>query len=71
MDVCRTAVRLGAKETYVVYRRSEDEMPADKMEVAEAKEEGVKFLFLNAPAEIIGEDGKVKALKVEVMELGE
>ena len=71
MDVCRTAVRLGAKETYVVYRRSEDEMPADKMEVAEAKEEGVKFLFLTAPAEIIGEDGKVKALKVEVMELGE
>ena len=71
MDVCHTAVRLGAKETYVVYRRSEDEMPADKMEVAEAKEEGVKFLFLNAPAEIIGEDGKVKALKVEVMELGE
>ena len=71
MDVCRTAVRLGAKETYVVYRRSENEMPADKMEVAEAKEEGVKFLFLNAPAEIIGEDGKVKALKVEVMELGE
>ena len=71
MDVCRTAVRLGAKETYVVYRRSEDEMPADKMEVAEAKEEGIKFLFLNAPAEIIGVDGKVKALKVEVMELGE
>ena len=71
MDVCRTAVRLGAKETYVVYRRSEDEMSADKMEGAEAKEEGVKFLFLNAPAEIIGEDGKVKALKVEVMELGE
>ena len=71
MDVCRTAVRLGAKETYVVCRRSEDEMPADKMEVAEAKEEGIKFLFLNAPAEIIGEDGKVKALKVEVMELGE
>ncbi len=71
MDVCRTAVRLGAKETYVVYRRSEDEMPADKMEVAEAKEEGVKFLFLNSPAEIIGESGKVKALKVEVMELGE
>ena len=71
MDVCRTAVRLGAKETYVVYRRSEDEMPADKMEVAEAKEEGVKFLFLNSPAEIIGEGGRVKALKVEVMELGE
>ena len=70
MDVCRTAVRLGA-ETYVIYRRSEAEMPADKEEVAEAKEEGVKFCFLNAPVEIVGEDGKVKALKVEIMELGE
>ena len=70
MDVCRTAVRLGA-ETYVIYRRSEDEMPADKEEVAEAKAEGVKFCFLNAPVEILGEDGKVKALKVELMELGE
>ncbi len=70
MDVCRTAVRLGA-ETYVIYRRSEDEMPADKEEVKEAREEGVKFCFLNAPVEILGEDGKVKALKVELMELGE
>ncbi len=70
MDVSRTAVRLGA-ETYVIYRRSEEEMPADKEEVAEAREEGVKFCFLNAPVEILGEDGKVKALKVELMELGE
>ena len=70
MDVCRTAVRLGA-ETYVVYRRGEDEMPADKEEVAEAKAEGVKFCFLNAPVEILGEDGRVKGLKVELMELGE
>ena len=70
MDVCRTAVRLGA-ETYVIYRRSETEMPADKEEVAEAKEEGVKICFLNAPVEIVGEDGKVKGLKVELMELGE
>ena len=70
MDVCRTAVRCGA-ETYVVYRRTEAEMPADPEEIAEAKEEGVKFCFLNAPAEILGEDGKVKALKVEIMELGE
>ena len=69
MDVCRTAVRLGA-ETVVIYRRGEDEMPADKEEVAEAKAEGVKFCFLNAPVEILGEDGKVKALKVELMELG-
>ncbi len=69
MDVCRTAVRLGA-ETYVIYRRGEDEMPADKEEIAEAKAEGVKFCLLNAPVEILGEDGKVKALKVERMELG-
>ena len=70
MDVCRTAVRLGA-ETYVVYRRGEDEMPADKEEVAEAREEGVKFCFLNAPVEVLGTDGKVCGLKVELMELGE
>ena len=70
MDVCRTAVRLGA-ETYVVYRRSEDEMPADKEEVTEARAEGVKFCFLNGPAEILGENGKVTGLKVELMELGE
>ena len=71
MDVCRTAVRLGAENTYIVYRRSEAEMPADREEAAEAMAEGVKFRFLNAPAEILGEDGKVKALKVEIMELGE
>ena len=70
MDLCRTAVRLGA-ETYVIYRRSEEEMPADKEEIAEAKEEGVKFCFLNAPVEILGKDGKVCGLKVELMELGE
>ena len=46
-------------------------MPADKEEIAEAKAEGVKFCFLNAPAEILGADGKVTALKVELMELGE
>ena len=71
MDVCRTAVRLGAEEVYVVYRRSEAEMPADKAEVAEAVEEGVKFRFLNAPVEIVGADGKVTGLRVELMELGE
>ena len=70
MDVCRTAVRLGA-ETTVIYRRSEEEMPADKEEIAEAKEEGVKFCFLNAPVEILGTDGKVTGIKVEIMELGE
>ena len=71
MDVCRTAIRLGAKDTYIIYRRSQAEMPADAEEVAEAMEEGVQFRFLSAPAEILGENGKVKALKVEIMELGE
>ena len=72
MDVVRTAVRLGAEEAYIVYRRSEDEMPADKEEVAEAIAEGVKFCYLNAPVEITGTAaGKVNGLKVEIMELGE
>ncbi len=71
MDVCRTAVRLGAENTYIIYRRSEAELPADPEEVKEAIEEGVKFRYLNAPVEIIGKDGKVSALKVEIMELGE
>ena len=71
MDVCRSAVRLGAEKTYVVYRRSAEEMPADPDEVREAMAEGVEFRYLSAPAEIVGEDGKVTALKVELMELGE
>ena len=71
MDVCRSAVRLGAEETYVFYRRSEAEMPADPEEVREAMEEGVKFRFLSAPVEIIGADGRVSAIKIEKMALGE
>ena len=71
MDVCRPAVRLGADETYIVYRRSEAELPADPEEVAEAMEEGVQFRYLNAPAEVVGTKGKVTGLKVEIMELGE
>ena len=64
MDVCRTAIRLGAQDTYVIYRRSQAEMPADAEEVAEAMEEGVQFRFLSAPAEILGENGKVKDMRV-------
>ena len=71
MDVCRTAVRYGAEDTYIIYRRSQAEMPADEEEISEAMAEGVKFRFLSAPVEIIGKDGKVSALKVERMELGE
>ena len=71
MDACRTAVRLGAKEVYVVYRRTEKEMPAEQVEIDEAREEGVIFKFLTNPAEILGENGKVTAMKLQVMELGE
>ena len=71
MDVCRTALRLGAKDTYVLYRRSQSEMPADEEELAEAMEEGVQFRFLTNIVEIIGSEGKVSAVKVELMELGE
>ncbi len=69
LDVARAAVRLGANVT-VYYRRSEAEMPADRDELEEAREEGVRFRFLSAPAEILGE-GKVRELKLEKMELGE
>ena len=64
MDVARTAVRLGAEVT-VAYRRKESDMPADPAEVAEAKEEGVKFLFEHKPVSIEGKDGKVTALLCE------
>ncbi len=64
MDVARTAIRLGADVT-VVYRRKESDMPADPAEVAEAKEEGVKFVFENKPVEILGKDGKVVGLKTD------
>ena len=64
MDVARTAVRLGAEVT-VAYRRKESDMPADPAEVAEAKEEGVKFLFEHKPVEIEGKSGKVTALICE------
>ena len=69
IDVARTAARLGA-ETTVLYRRSREEMPAAADEVGEAEAEGIKFCFLNAPVEILGDKGKVKAVKAEIMELG-
>ena len=71
MDVCRSALRLGAKDTCIIYRRGRDEMPAAADEVEEAEKEGVKFRFLCAPAELLGSDGKVSGIKVELMELGE
>ncbi|MBO5941265.1 MAG: FAD-dependent oxidoreductase [Kiritimatiellae bacterium] len=71
MDACRTAIRLGAKDVYVVYRRTRNEMPAEDIEITEAQEEGVKFKFLCAPDEILGEDGRVTGMRLQMMELGE
>ena len=71
MDACRTAVRLGAKEVYVIYRRTEKEMPAEEIEIRESKEEGVIYKFLTNPVEIHSEDGKVCGMTLQLMELGE
>jgi len=71
VDAARTAWRLGAEEVTIVYRRSRNEMPADPTEIEEAEEEGIKILFLAAPREIIGQNGKVTGLKCVKMALGE
>ncbi len=72
MDCCRTAMRCGAKKVYVVYRRSEKEMPANPIEIHESKLEGVEYLFLTNP-KVVNKDekGKVKSLTLLKMELGE
>ena len=81
MDAARTALRLGAREVYIVYRRSMQELPARREEVEHAEEEGVKFLLLTNPTEIIGyqnpadprdpKNGFVSGMKCIRMELGE
>lgn len=71
MDAARTAVRVGFDEVYIIYRRTEKELPARLEEIRHAKEEGIIFKFLYAPKEIIGENGYVKAVELEIMELGE
>lgn len=70
MDAARTSLRLGA-EVIVAYRRTRDEMPAEKIEVEEALAEGVQFNFLTAPLEIVSENGRVKGIKLQKMTLGE
>ena len=71
MDAARTALRLGA-ETTIVYRRTENELPARKEEVHHAKEEGIQFAMLTNPVEVVGdENGWVKAVRCIRMELGE
>ena len=71
MDAARTAVRVGFETVYIVYRRTEKELPARLEEIRHAKEEGVKFVFLHAPNEILGKDGQVSGMRFEIMELGE
>ena len=72
MDAVRTSKRLGAKNSYIIYRRSEVEMPARLEEVQHAKEEGIEFLFLSNPVKFIGnKDGWLKAVKLQKMVLGE
>ena len=81
MDAARTALRLGAEKVYIVYRRSMDELPARKEEVEHAVEEGIEFLILTSPVEILGfenendprdpKNGFVTGIKCIKMELGE
>ena len=71
MDAARTAVRVGFDEVYIIYRRTEKELPARLEEIRHAKEEGIIFKFLYAPKEILGENGYVKGVELEVMKLGE
>ena len=72
MDAARTALRLGAAEVTIVYRRSEAELPARLEEIGHAKEEGIQFQFLTNPVEVLGdENGWVKGLRCIRMELGE
>ena len=71
MDAARTAVRVGFENVYIVYRRTEPELPARLEEIRHAKEEGVNFVFLRAPIEIYEKDGYVNGMKFEIMQLGD
>lgn len=71
MDCVRSALRLGFTDVNLLYRRTEAEMPADPLEIKEAKEEGVAFHYLVAPVKILSENNKVKGLQCLRMELGE
>ena len=71
MDCVRSAMRIGFDDVNLIYRRTEAEMPADPVEIEEAKEEGIKFNFLVQPIKILAENGKVSGLECLKMELGE
>ncbi len=71
MDAARTALRLGAEESCIIYRRSETEMPARSEEIHHAQEEGVQFHMLTAPVKFIGDDqGRLRQAELIKMELG-
>lgn len=69
MDTCRTIKRLGAKHVYVIYRRAEEQMPAEIKEIKEAKSEGIEFKFLNNIVKVIGKDKveKIECIKTELV----
>lgn len=71
MDCNRTSIRQQADSVVCAYRRDEENMPGSRKEVANAKEEGVQFLFNRQPIEVVGEDGKVTGVKVVETKLGE
>ncbi len=71
VDAARTALRLGAKEVHIIYRRQREDMPADKHEIAEAEREGVKIHLLVAPSRMMGRDGKLANMECVRMQLGE
>ena len=71
MDCNRTSIRQGAERVICAYRRDEENMPGSRREVANAKEEGVEFLFNRQPIEIVGENGKVAGVKLVETRLGE
>jgi len=71
MDCVRSSRRIGFEDVKLLYRRTEAEMPADQVEIVEAKEEGVEMVTLVAPTKIIAEDGVVKGLECKRMQLGE
>lgn len=72
MDAVRTSKRLGAKNSYIIYRRSDVEMPAREEEIHHAKEEGIDFIFLSNPVKFTGDkDGWLRSVTLQRMELGE
>lgn len=71
IDCARVSLREGAKEVYILYRRTEAEMPAHHIEIEDAGEEGINFMYLSAPIKIVGKDGRVVGIECQKMQLGE